>query len=191
MRAVVAAVLLSIAAGIPEGFAQGSSRSPDDTTQATEASPTDEDQPGRSNAGSQFVGRTLPQGHWAVEAVERARVLLLLPDWLPGQRAVPLDLVEASLREAALAAEVHNPTMLPVVEGWYRRLLEEFPGLVTEDREPGLRLIQHAVGVAFDSREGVAAPGQGEFEPDRTGATRTGLIWRGDGDCGDCGVPEW
>lgn len=157
MRPVIVALLLTAVVGIEAGHSQsvlyGAVRQ--DSTRPM----------------PRFTGRTLPHSHWAVDALDRARMLLLLPNWVPGQRAVSLDQVEAGLREAILAAEASNPEMLPLVQAWQTRLVEEFPGLASRDSAGAqLRLLQRTVAVAFETREGVAAPGFGEFEPERTGA---------------------
>lgn len=148
--------------------AKGEAQSPDGAGVQRDFPLPEEGRSGSLEA-SDFTGPILPPGHWAVEALEKSSALLLLPTWLPEQRALSLESVEAGLREAVLAAEGRNPALLPLAASWYARLLEEFPGLAGPDDE-GWRLIEHRAGIAFVASEGAAAPGLGEVGTERTGA---------------------
>jgi hypothetical protein len=111
-------------------------------------------------------------GHWSLDALRRADALGLLEVHLPAHRAVPLEVVERSLREAAAAAPRKAPGLAVLAREWHARLLEEFPGL---DRSPvaedgGAVLLGAGVGAGMEARRGAAAPGLGQFEPHRSGA---------------------
>src|SRR5690606_18792654 len=112
-----------------------------------------------------------PAGHWAVAAVERAALLLLLPRHLSGQRGLPLEVVERSLRQARIQAETEDSEYSALADAWYARLLGEFPGIApTEDGESTVRLTGRYLGAGIDLGHGNVSPGLAEFEPDRTGA---------------------
>lgn len=118
-----------------------------------------------------FTGHSLAPGHWALDAVRRADALRLLDVYLPAQRAVPLEVVEAALREARERAFRQSPEVARLTAGWHNRLLEEFPGLADAVRDNStITVTGAAASIGFESRDGAAAPGLGEFEPDRTGA---------------------
>ena len=118
-----------------------------------------------------WTGPTLDRSHWAVAAVRRADALSLIEMYLPAQNALPLEVVERGLREARAASVGQAPWFETILEDWYLRLLEEYPGLDTLRIGAGRgTLLGAQVGVGFIHRSGGAAPGFGEFEPDRTGA---------------------
>ncbi|MBA2671308.1 MAG: hypothetical protein H0U67_13115, partial [Gemmatimonadetes bacterium] len=140
-------------------------------------------QEGVAEAGRQvyrFSGSTVEPGHWALDAMRRANALGLLDDHLPAQRAVALEVVEAALREAAMRAPERVPMVAELAASWHARLLEEHVGLATAAElranppflpGPDIPIWMGAfAGLGVESRQGAAAPGLGEFEPDREGA---------------------
>lgn len=126
---------------------------------------------GSDSSGLAFSGPLLPAGHWAVAAVERAALLLLLPGHLSGQRGLPLEIAERSLRQARESAFAEGSMYAPLTDAWYTRLLDEFPGVAPEaERATPLMLTGRYLGVGIDLTDGRVGPGLAEFEPDRTGA---------------------
>jgi hypothetical protein len=135
---------------------------------------------GTTRQAYRFSGPTVEPGHWALDAMRRANALGLLADHLPAQRAVPLEVVEAALREAAMSASGRAPALAELAESWHARLLEEHVGLASAAQPratpvvlPGSDIpiwLGAVAGVGVESRQGAAAPGLGEFEPDRFGA---------------------
>ncbi len=121
--------------------------------------------------GFGFSGPTLPPSHWAVRALERAEALGLAPG-LPSGRAARLEVVERALRDAAeRAREEASPALRELTAGWHARLLEEFGGLdAAREGASGLAWVGSRSSVSVVARRGAAAPGLGEFEPERTGA---------------------
>jgi hypothetical protein len=98
--------------------------------------------------------------------VRRAEALGLLTDFLPAQRAIPLEVVERALRAAVDAAPAGSAEAA-LSRGWLARLLEEFPGLGA----PAPRVLHGGTAALSGSgRWGADAPGFGEIEPHRTGA---------------------
>ena len=114
------------------------------------------------------VSGALPAGHWAAEASRRMFGLGLIRE-IPPQRAVSACMVDDLLDEAVGAAP---PDLLGLVGGWRRRFDAEFPGFESgATASSGPFWIQEATSrVGFGYRSGGAAPGLGEYPPDRTGA---------------------
>jgi hypothetical protein len=123
----------------------------------------------------QVAGGVAPAGvhlhpeHWAVAAARRLDALRLVDDFLPAQRSVPVEVVARVFEEAADRADGELPDFLAVVEEWRLALEQEYPRLVSAGtRSP--RIVGQGVGGGGRFRRGAAAPGLGEFDPDRTGA---------------------
>jgi hypothetical protein len=132
-----------------------------------------------------YTGPLLERTHWAVEAARRAEVLGLLDDHLPAQRAVPLEVIERALRESARRSPSDAPHVAEIASEWHVRLLEEFRGVARLEAGSGSTLLLGAgAGAGVSRRQGAAAPGMGEFAPDRTGALPladlTGLVANAD-----------
>jgi hypothetical protein len=135
---------------------------------------------GTDRQAYRFSGPTVEPGHWALDAVRRANALGLLDDHLPAQRAVPLEVVEAALREAATRAVERAPAVAELAASWHARLLEEHVGLTAAAEPPAVPVmlpgadipiwLGAVANVGVESRQGAAAPGLGEFPPDRFGA---------------------
>lgn len=125
-----------------------------------------------SARGVVYTSAPLPQGHWAVQAARRAEALGLVSDFLPAQRSVPRLVVGAVLRDAALEASSTAPGLTGLTEGWLARFVEEFP----ESQQSAVPAAPppfaggSAAGVQYGRHQGRAAPGEGEYPPDRTGA---------------------
>jgi hypothetical protein len=118
-----------------------------------------------------FTGHSLAPGHWALDALRRADALMLLDVHLPAQRAVPLEVVERALREASERASGQSPRLARLAAGWHERLLEEFSGIEQVEEDGATVVVTGALAsLGVEGRAGAAAPGLGEFEPDRTGA---------------------
>lgn len=141
-------------------------------TGTTQDGPVEEvGSPVEPDAGYSLTGPTLPADHWAVKAVERASMLLLVADNHFAQQALPLEVVEEALREAEAAAADRSPELQTLVAGWNERLSDEFGGM----RPPGTQddgplMLRSRLGVGTVYTKGAAAPGLGEFSPHRSGA---------------------
>jgi hypothetical protein len=118
----------------------------------------------------EFTGPLLDPEHWAVEAVGRLKSVGLADQHLGSQKALPLEEVERVLRAASRNEGAAGLSRLAAA--WHARLLEEFGGIpiavADSGRVPVVLTGRTSVGIRW--REGAAAPGLGEFEPDRTGA---------------------
>lgn len=116
------------------------------------------------------VSISLGPNHWASTALRRLQAVGAAGEYLSVQRGVTLCEAQAVLNEASWNAESVEARGLAV--RLLDRLDREFPGsrVAVEGRYAPSGL--HAGVVAgWQHREGVAAPGLAEFEPDRTGAT--------------------
>jgi hypothetical protein len=126
-----------------------------------------------TNANPRLTSGYLAGEHWAVQAMWRAEEMGLVKGLLPAQRLVPLTTVEAALREAAAAARGQRAGWGPVVQAWYDRFTQEFPGIQEANSSPRdgpVRLALASASAGYLRHTGRAAPGMGQFLPDRTGA---------------------
>ncbi|HEU0014180.1 MAG TPA: hypothetical protein VFQ45_10875, partial [Longimicrobium sp.] len=147
----------------------------------------------------------LPEDHWAVRAVARLHGMGVADRYFPSQRAVPLSVVAAALRDAASRA-AFDPFGHWTAVDWLRRLRAEFAAVSAEGI--GMLPRQASVGVArefgrlspvegyFDTR-GVPAPVGGATRPQvraSTGFTLGGIgaAWaQGRYDERGLHVPRW
>lgn len=113
----------------------------------------------------------LPPGHWASAALRRADALGLTRERLFWQRQPDLHTAYAALLEAAARATAEMPHLSGLAGEWVRRFAGEFPGVTDGERGAAtVSVLAGAVTGGIAARDGAAAPGIGEFEPDRTGA---------------------
>lgn len=112
----------------------------------------------------------LPPGHWAIAALRRADALGLTRERLLWQRQPDLHTAQAALVEAEARAQAEMPHLSGLAAGWARRFAAEFPAVAGEEGAGTAPWLGVAVAGGIAARDGAAAPGIGEFEPDRTGA---------------------
>lgn len=101
----------------------------------------------------------LSEAHWSVRAARRAEALGLAPGFLPAQRAARWDAVVAALADAhAAAAEMGDPALAALAEGWRSRASSEFPQAASDSsgREPLLLRSYASAGVG--RRQGFLEP---------------------------------
>lgn len=113
------------------------------------------------NPGCSIV--ELPGEHWAPRAVRRLEAAGISD----GHRAArSVDLCAAS-RVFLSVADGASPRLARLAQSWSDRLRQEYP---SSHQVAGVTADQAMAAGAGRVREGVAAPGRGEFPPERTGA---------------------